>query len=666
MQEQPKRHQCDLIMKGGTTSGVIYPKAILRLSEGLGDKPGYDFVNIGGTSAGAIAATFAAALQYAINKPARSDTPDAARSRFRERTDKLTEPYFLLNLFRPTNTTRELFEVFLCFLEKRKVIRLLRACWRAAKLSVSLISIGFFLAITGLISILLGYFDLIPMYLAGLGIWCGLWLTALGVIFFFVALLKLVPGYIKQLESNNHGFVKGTHHAEAPLRGSGDYPVLCDWIEESLRHIANMGSRCLTFEDLEDDEVKVTLRLLTSNSSQNLSYVLPLDETEWLIFDKKEFSDYFPDNVIKELTGEANAEEKSTRQSRIEARTGKNITLTEGLFFLPTKKLPLVVAARMSLSFPILFSAVPLYTIPAELMVTPQEQPLRKSQLILNHFTDGGLSSNLPVHFYDKWMPLKPTFCLNLSSWEGNKSRPSTVKAVRAAVKAEDVAGKAYTFNLLPSKNSSETEQLVMGDQTLPPSTCSTVKSGSESVSARITLLGTQEIWQPDQFSTERLGAYIVNLFSTTQNNRDNENMRLPSVRDRVVSIALDNRKEGGLNLTMDQTTVTFLTDLGEEAAQRLLNCFDFEKHQWVRAHVLVPPLLAGFDRMLKFRKSIGSKARMRKWLKGSEGWPYTVDAQWSERVGDLMDRFAALKRKPRSQGGPSPRVALGLRKNVD
>lgn len=41
---------CDLVMKGGITSGVLYPPAIGRIAES------YYLVGIGGTSAGAIAA----------------------------------------------------------------------------------------------------------------------------------------------------------------------------------------------------------------------------------------------------------------------------------------------------------------------------------------------------------------------------------------------------------------------------------------------------------------------------------------------------------------------------------------------------------------------------------------------------------------------------------
>ena len=49
---------CDVVMKGGITSGVVYPPAIVELSRE------YQFKNIGGTSAGAIAAAATAAAEY--------------------------------------------------------------------------------------------------------------------------------------------------------------------------------------------------------------------------------------------------------------------------------------------------------------------------------------------------------------------------------------------------------------------------------------------------------------------------------------------------------------------------------------------------------------------------------------------------------------------------
>ena len=49
---------CDIIMKGGVTSGIVYPLAVVELAKQ------YRFVNIGGTSAGAIAASLTAAAEY--------------------------------------------------------------------------------------------------------------------------------------------------------------------------------------------------------------------------------------------------------------------------------------------------------------------------------------------------------------------------------------------------------------------------------------------------------------------------------------------------------------------------------------------------------------------------------------------------------------------------
>ena len=40
------RAECDMVMKGGITSGVVYPKAVSHLAKR------YHFRNIGGTSAG--------------------------------------------------------------------------------------------------------------------------------------------------------------------------------------------------------------------------------------------------------------------------------------------------------------------------------------------------------------------------------------------------------------------------------------------------------------------------------------------------------------------------------------------------------------------------------------------------------------------------------------
>ena len=59
MGEIYKKLECDLVMRGGITSGIVYPRAIAKLAET------YNFRSIGGTSAGAIAAAATAAAAYA-------------------------------------------------------------------------------------------------------------------------------------------------------------------------------------------------------------------------------------------------------------------------------------------------------------------------------------------------------------------------------------------------------------------------------------------------------------------------------------------------------------------------------------------------------------------------------------------------------------------------
>src|SRR5258706_1204065 len=80
---------CDLIMKGGVTSGVVYPYAVLQLAQQ------YRLRSIGGTSAGAIAAAFAAAAEYG-----RQAGDPAAFVRFEMRCQQI--PQLLEGLFQPS------------------------------------------------------------------------------------------------------------------------------------------------------------------------------------------------------------------------------------------------------------------------------------------------------------------------------------------------------------------------------------------------------------------------------------------------------------------------------------------------------------------------------------------------------------------------------------
>src|SRR6185295_9550901 len=118
----PER-RCDLVMKGGITSGVVYPLAIVELSEE------FRFQNIGGTSAGAIAAALTAAAEYRRRGTGGSRDGFDVLARLPAFLGGKTDGQpNLLGLFPPRREARGLFGVVLAFLGHRPLaLKLARA-----------------------------------------------------------------------------------------------------------------------------------------------------------------------------------------------------------------------------------------------------------------------------------------------------------------------------------------------------------------------------------------------------------------------------------------------------------------------------------------------------------------------------------------------------------
>src|SRR4029077_18073794 len=90
---------------------------------------------------------------------------------------------------------------------------------------------------------------------------------------------------------------------------------------------------------------------------------------------------------------------------------------TRSILELPVGDLPVVVAARMSLSFPVLFSAVPLWAI--------DYSPKRKKRRVRRcRFSDGGICSNFPIHLFDAAIPKWPTFGISLATRDVFRKAP--------------------------------------------------------------------------------------------------------------------------------------------------------------------------------------------------------------------------------------------------
>ena len=99
-------------MKGGVTSGIVYPRAVSRLASI------YRFQSIGGTSAGAIAAAVTAAAEYSraqgtIVFDKLNQIPDWLGGE-----SSSGRASNLVNIFQPQAKTKGLFRIVLAFLVK--------------------------------------------------------------------------------------------------------------------------------------------------------------------------------------------------------------------------------------------------------------------------------------------------------------------------------------------------------------------------------------------------------------------------------------------------------------------------------------------------------------------------------------------------------------------
>ena len=113
---------CDVVMKGGLTSGVVYPLAICELARH------YSFKNIGGTSAGAIGAAAAAAAEYSRRKGSVRSDGTSGFAGLAELPKWLSGEGNVAHLFQPNPLTAPIYRVADC---------VSWAIWRLGKESVS-------------------------------------------------------------------------------------------------------------------------------------------------------------------------------------------------------------------------------------------------------------------------------------------------------------------------------------------------------------------------------------------------------------------------------------------------------------------------------------------------------------------------------------------------
>ncbi len=477
---------CDIVMKGGITSGVVYPYAIIELAHR------YRFRSIGGTSAGAIAAAFAAAAEY--SRSVRGDP--AGFVRLQRRCEELPER--LVHLFQPRPRFSSLMAHFL----------------RSQRWGRS--SIIWALPLAFPLSSMIGAaFGALTMRVLD-GAIPGMALGAVVGLLVFV-IVRTMRLLLVDFPASGFGVCTGLSEPD------GHGPAITDWIHEALQFIAfgeDLRREPLTFGDLvgaDSANPIVDLRMITTNLSMQRPHTLPRLGLEAGI-DIAEWKELFPPDVIAHIVSTS--------------RPAKHFA---DLLSVPSPAdLPVVVATRMSLSFPFLFTAIPLHVLDfasATLArATGVERTPRRTKMLL---ADGGISSNFPIHMFDALLPERPTFALSLDRLPDGPLGDERVFIPNAA-------GQGVG---------------------LPISSIAGVAGYATSI------LASAKDWQDQLLST------------------------MPGQRERIAHVLLTD-DEGGLNLTMPPERSRALMERGREVGRRFAEgALDFDEHRWRRALVVYDQL---------------------------------------------------------------------------
>ena len=472
---RPRADSCDLIMKGGIASGIAYPAAVLAM------KDRYRFVNIGGASAGAIAAAATAAAEYARDDVAAED----GFTRLNEMRLALQQPDLLPRLFQPTRQAKPVIDL-LYALQSRHAGRigvairtLVQWVWLPVMIEVSLVLGLLVLTVhnTG------GRWSSVrPAGWVGFGFLLAVATAACLAATIAARAARLL---IVHIPSNYFGMCTGKAEADARR------PALTDWMHNQIQHICGHAAP-LTFADLAKKGIH--LRVMATDLTRARPVRMPYDGDEYW-FAPTELAVLFPRDVLEYLIATCD----QTRPADADVPELRRF---------PGDRLPIVVAARMSSSIPGLLAAVPLWT-------TVGDKPVR------HWLCDGGLSSNFPIHFFDAWVPSRPTFGLN----------------VIPASMAEQLPGSQ--------------DGAVQGrHDERPPMRRATVRHAID---------------------------FAAQIFDTMQNWRDTMQSELFQFRDRVADVVLS-PGEGGRNIVMPPEVIARIDHKGRCAGEAFTR-FDWPSH---------------------------------------------------------------------------------------
>ncbi len=531
---------CDVVLKGGITSGVVYPHALCELART------YRFASVGGTSAGAIAAAGAAAAEHGREH--------GGFEKLAALPDWIGEGDNLLRLFQPQPGTSPFFRLFTAGLGRTGVgrwARVVGAALRSFPLTAAAgLSPGAALVVVAVWS---GSGVLAPCAVVA-----GILLALLGLVLALAA--RLVVGLPRALGANGFGLCSGLSPPDCAR------PALTPWLADLLDDLAATDGGAagpLTFGELRAKGID--LQMMTTNVTQRRPHRMPWSSRE-LLFDPTELRQLFPERIVAWM--EAHPPPSGT--GREAERTRRRLEALAPLRPFPAPDdIPVVVAARMSLSFPLLISAVPLHALDMSSKRTRDaveaiengRTPAGPLVADVCWFSDGGIASNFPVHFFDAPLPTRPTFAIDLDSFHPDHPRQA------------DEAANVY----------------------LPSSNAGGLLDSWHRIDARPGLAS--------------LSGFVSGIVRTMQNHVDATLTHQPGYRDRIVHVHTA-RDEGGMNLTMPPHVIDALTLRGQAAGRALVERFaetpgtdpglSWDNHRWVRYRSALAALAEQLERLAR------------------------------------------------------------------
>jgi predicted acylesterase/phospholipase RssA len=539
----------------------------------------------------------------------------------------------MAKLFQPSSRTATAFDALMAWIRP--------GATKLGKLSsiagiVSRSAFGWFVAAVIVAMIPAVVFDLALLGVpATAGDWfalaCALivWLPMAIVVGLAVAAIVVARKSVEAIAANGFGICDG--HS---TRAGTDFPPLTDWMDNKLRDLAGIDDRPVCFGDLWGPEAVARYRaslagvrvgeaaalspferrelrclrltdclVMTTDLSHRRPYRFPFD-TQVFYWCGTCLGQYFPEAVVEHMARATEAVgpiQVGTTEEPREIRAECPRHAGEPLYYMPlAPDVPLVLAARISLSFPGLISAIPFHAVD-----WTRAAPSR--DIVTVWFSDGGISSNFPMRFFDAAWPTRPTFGINLAP--------------------PHLDDPAMVWRPPPGRGGVLPRYIAMSS----------------------------------------LGQFASAILDTMQNWADSVQITMPGFRDRVVEVRHYD-DEGGMNLQMPPEKIALLAERGNEAGRNIVDGdaetkpFDFTQHRWMRyrnamasmddllsgMHSVWPAERAFLDSIPRDHNSFAPASRAR-------------DRQATEKVMRLADDLAALGHPATTGRVPKPQPDLRL-----